>query len=63
VTPDKWIYRIIVVVLGIAVLASLVAGYSLVVQDKQVPDFFIAIGGGALGALSGLLAPSPRQGS
>lgn len=65
---DKWIYRYVVGFLGLAILASLFFTFFLAVSstDPQaviIPDIFLAIGSAAVGALAGLLAPSPGRGS
>ncbi len=64
---DPWIYRFVVLFLGLAVLTTVVGGIVLTYtggtnQNFQVPQGIIAIGSAAVGALAGLLAPSPRQG-
>jgi hypothetical protein len=58
---DPWIYRIVVLVLGVAILGVIASALALTLTDGKdaVPDVLIAIGTGALGALAGLLAPSP----
>jgi len=58
---DAWIYRIVVLVLGLAILAVITGALVLKVIDATtgIPDVLVAIGTGALGALAGLLAPSP----
>ncbi len=63
---DKWIYRSVVWFLGAAVLTSLSFTFYLYAQsstptDLKMPDIFLAIGSAALGALAGLLAPSPAR--
>jgi len=63
---DKWIYRCVVWFLGFAILACLFFTFYLSVvhtgtSDIQVPDIFLAIGSAAVGALAGLLAPSPTR--
>lgn len=59
---DVWIYRIIVMVLGFAILMTLWGIMFVYSKDSlKVPETLTAIGSGALGALAGLLAPSPRQ--
>lgn len=59
--PDKdiWVYRIVVITLGLSVLASLVGGILLATQDRQPPELLVALGSAAVGGLAGLLAPSP----
>ena len=65
---DKWIYRFVVGFLGLAILASLIFTFFLSVgspdpQELKIPDIFLAIGSAGVGALAGLLAPSPGRGS
>jgi hypothetical protein len=64
ITPlenDPWIYRIVVLVLGLVMLIG--AGGSiaiaLVSPAKDAPTLLIALGSAAVGAVAGLLAPSP----
>jgi len=58
---DVWIYRIVVITLGISII-SIIIGVLLLIRDKQeVPAILTAIGSAAIGALSGLLAPSPKN--
>lgn len=61
---DPWIYRMVVGAIGLAILACLLFTFVLVlVQDKdtvaKTPEIFMAIGSASVGALAGLLAPSP----
>jgi hypothetical protein len=58
---DVWIYRIVVLSLGLAVLISLGGGIAIVMVGKTVPDILVALGSAAVGALAGLLAPSPTK--
>lgn len=63
--PDTFIYRIIVGSLGLSILMVIVAVVLLQYKygiDQDVPTIFTAIASGAIGALAGLLAPSPRNG-
>lgn len=62
---DYWIYRIIVIALGLAVL-GIITGLILITMnnlrfDTQLITIFTAISSGAIGALAGLLAPSPSK--
>ena len=60
-TRDKWTYRIVVLALGSAVLIGMVGLIILSWKGVQsVPDGLVAIGSAAVGALAGLLAPSPK---
>ena len=56
---DPWVYRIVVLILGLAVLASLLGTIILTIQDHSTPELLIALGSAAMGGLAGLLAPSP----
>jgi hypothetical protein len=64
---DKWIYRIVVGSLGLAILCCLLFTFALMwyhlsgnsQNEIKIPDIFMAIGSAAVGALAGLLAPSP----
>jgi hypothetical protein len=61
---DVWIYRCVVVILGITVLATVLGGLGIVIfqhadANAKLPDSIVAIGSAAVGALAGLLAPSP----
>ncbi|MBL7879825.1 MAG: hypothetical protein JNN23_08185 [Chryseobacterium gambrini] len=62
---DYWIYRIIVIALGVAVV-TIIIGLVLISMKKitlenQLITIFTAISSGAIGALAGLLAPSPSR--
>lgn len=60
---DKWIYRVVVFVLGVTVIAALIGAIALTFQsgDAKTPDVLTALGSAAVGALAGLLAPSPTS--
>ncbi len=66
---DKFIYRIVVSVLGLTVLLTVAGGLAICALSpasgpaREIPASLIALGSGALGALAGLLAPSPAQAS
>jgi len=63
------IYIIIIVIMGITILSVIgITGYILIkdigietAEQSSVPDGLIAIGSAAVGALAGLLVPSPRN--
>ena len=60
IQTDPWIYRMIVGTLTSTVLICLIGAIGLQAKgNKQIPDLLTALGTGSLGALSGLLAPSP----
>ena len=57
---DVWIYRGVVAILGVVVCATVVSGIVISVKGLQeLPAALIGLGSTALGALAGLLAPSP----
>jgi hypothetical protein len=56
---DVWIYRTIVGALGLTMLLVIVGSCVLVLYDKSIPDVLVAIGTASVGAIAGLLAPSP----
>lgn len=63
---DVWIYRIVVFSLGVTIV-SIIAGVIVLIaigkvtDDTKVPTILTAIGSAAIGALAGLLAPSPKS--
>jgi hypothetical protein len=62
---DRWIYRIVVIVLGLAVLITIGGGFGLAFigsANYKMPPELVALGSAAVGALAGLLAPAPHQG-
>jgi hypothetical protein len=65
ILPDTWIYRTVVGSLGLSVVLVIIAVVILTMNaksgDNGVPTILTAIASGAIGALAGLLAPSPAQ--
>lgn len=65
---DKWIYRMVVGGLTLAILACLTFTFAIALKNSDptatinIPEIFMAIGSAAVGALAGLLAPSPGRG-
>lgn len=59
--PDTFPYRATVLFLGSALIAVILAQVWITVTGKETPDGLIAIGSAAIGALAGLLAPSPTN--
>ena len=58
---DDRVYLVVVVIMGtIGVIAVLGAILLVWIPDKTVPDILMALGSAAVGALGGLLAPSPK---
>lgn len=62
---DDWIYRIVVLSLGLTVILIIIGVFLLMynggMSGDKVPTIYTAIGSAAIGALAGLLAPSPRS--
>lgn len=56
---DVWIYRMVVGALGLAVLIAMIGAITLAGFGNTIPDVLTALGSAAVGALAGLLAPSP----
>jgi hypothetical protein len=61
---DRWIYRIVVLALGIVAIIAILGAILLGLKTPsgatiQIPDVLTALGAAAIGALAGLLAPSP----
>jgi hypothetical protein len=60
--PDTWIYRIVVLSLGLTVLIAAIGGILLAWHGKsETPSILVALGSAAVGALAGLLAPVPAS--
>jgi hypothetical protein len=65
IANDVWIYRVVILVLGITVLATIIGGLGLAYKgdvNYKLPAEIVAIGSAAVGAVAGLLAPSPVKG-
>jgi hypothetical protein len=58
---DVWIYRMVVGALGLVVLIAIIGTIRLANTPSGVPDALISLGSAAVGALAGLLAPSPAS--
>ncbi|MEY4484405.1 MAG: hypothetical protein RL693_1857 [Verrucomicrobiota bacterium] len=63
---DRWIYRIVVGSLGLSIILTITFSFFIYYKDSgnadpKIPDLFLAIGSAAVGALAGLLAPSPSD--
>lgn len=60
---DPWIYRLVVIFLGLTVITTMIGGVCLNLSSDTIPSGVVAIGSAAVGALAGLLAPSPSSGN
>jgi hypothetical protein len=58
---DVWIYRMVVGALGLTVLLAMGGSIVLGYKSLAFPDASLALGSAAVGALAGLLAPSPAK--
>lgn len=64
---DVWIYRIVVGVLGLVIFATTIGVISLMIYsdgttiDQKIPTLLTATCSAALGALTGLLVPTPNK--
>jgi hypothetical protein len=58
---DVWIYRGVVAALGFTVLIATFGAIYLAARSVDVPEVIVALGSAAVGALAGLLAPSPAS--
>lgn len=56
---DIWLYRMVVAVLGVTVVASVIGAIALALMGESTPEVIVALGSAAIGGLAGLLAPSP----
>jgi hypothetical protein len=64
IESDPWIYRIVVLSLGGTVLTVVIGAIILAIKNGSnggIPEVLTAIGSAAVGALAGLLAPSPGK--
>jgi type VI protein secretion system component VasF len=56
--PDTWVYRVVVLALGLAIFTPLIA--VLWGKSDETMKLLLPIGTGALGALAGLLVPAAK---
>lgn len=59
IEKDIWLFRIVVAVTGVTVVASLVGAITLAMTGQFTPEVIVALGSAAIGGLAGLLALSP----
>jgi hypothetical protein len=57
--PDTFIFRVVVISLGGTVVLAVIGAIAIAFAGKTAPDLLTALGSAAVGALAGLLAPSP----
>jgi hypothetical protein len=58
---DKWLYRMVVAVLGLTVVSSVIGTIVLAMAGQSTPEVIVALGSAAIGGLAGLLSPSPMN--
>lgn len=59
---DVWVYRIVAFFLGAVVFTAIIGAIKLALNDiPTTPNIMTAIGSASVGALAGLLAPSPIE--
>jgi hypothetical protein len=56
---NSGIYYVVVGSLGAVSITAAIGAIYLAVRSVQIPDILTALGSAAIGALAGLLAPSP----
>ena len=57
---DRWVYRLVVSFLGLTLIGTVAGGFIITGKFAQaMPEGLVALGSAAVGALAGLLAPSP----
>ena len=55
---DIWLYRIVVVVLGLTVVVIILGAIGLAMTGKTIPEVLVALGSAAIGGSAGFLVPS-----
>lgn len=59
---DKLTVNLVVIFLGVIAVSAMVIAGLLILNDKSIPDMFVAMGSGALGGLAGILARTSTGG-
>lgn len=59
---DKWIYRGVIVVLGLVIILTVAGSVLLSFYERTIPEGVFVLAGTCAGAMAGLLAPSPNKG-
>jgi hypothetical protein len=64
VSGDKWVYRMVVIALGLTALFVVIGVFTLKALDNNttIPDALVAVSSAAIAALAALLAPSHPHG-
>lgn len=58
---DFWIYRGVIVVLGVTIIATVIGAVLLAFYEREIPEGVFVMAGTCAGAMAGLLAPSPNR--
>jgi len=58
---DIPVYMAGVIFIGVIACLAVGGAVALAILGKPIPDILVAVGSAAVGALAGLLAPSPKQ--
>lgn len=58
---DVWIYRGVILALGFAICSTIAASAVLAFYGKVLPEGMATLAATAVGAMAGLLAPSPNR--
>jgi len=59
---DIPVYMTGVIFLGVVACLSIGGAIALAILNKKIPESLVALGSASVGALAGLLAPSPNKG-
>ena len=59
--PDVWVYRAGLLILGVVCIVTVTGGLVLAWPGKEIPESIVALGSAAVGAIAGLLVPSPAK--
>jgi len=54
-------FNLVIIFLGLTLLICVGGGLWLANYEKELPEFIVGIGGGALGAMGGLLSRNPND--
>ncbi len=57
---DIPVYHTVVKILGVVCIMAVAGFIALAVLGKAIPESLVALGSASIGALAGLLAPSPK---
>ena len=61
ILPDTPLYRMVIGFLGTVGAIAALGAIVLVIDGKDVPQILVALGSAAIGALGGILSPSPAK--